>query len=115
MSMIKFKKGDNVKITSGKDKGREGNIEKIFPKSQKALVPGVNIYKKHVKAQLTADGKGGIFELSRPLSFAKFALICPNCKKQTRVGFKVEGDKKTRICRKCGKLLDIKVAKKETK
>jgi large subunit ribosomal protein L24 len=101
--MIKFKKGDTVKITMGKDKGREGNIEKVFPKTDKVLVPGVNIYKKHVKANLTADGKGGIYELPRPLSVAKIAIICPNCKKQTRVGFKIEKDVKIRVCRKCGK------------
>ncbi|SRR5258708_2027326 len=101
--MIKFKKGDTVKITLGKDKGREGKIEKIMPKASKAIIPGINIYKKHVKANLTVDGKGGVFELPRPIGFGKFALICPNCKKQTRVGFKIEKDVKSRICRKCGK------------
>src|SRR5260221_14738954 len=103
--MIKFKKGDSVKITSGKDKGREGKIEKIMPKESKALIPNINIYKKHVKANLTVDGKGGVFELPRAMSFAKFALICSNCKKQTRVGFKLVKDVKVRVCRKCGKAI----------
>ena len=103
--MIKFKKGDTVKITLGKDKGREGKIEKIMPKIGKALIPNINIYKKHVKANLTVDGKGGVFELPRPMVFAKFALICPNCKKQTRVGFKLVKDVKVRVCRKCGKTI----------
>ena len=101
--MIKFKKGDTVKITIGKDKGREGKIEQVFPKKARVLVPGVNIYKKHVKANLTVDGKGGVFELPRPLDVAKVALICPSCKKQTRVGFEIKNDKKIRICKKCGK------------
>lgn len=99
----KFRKGDTVKITSGKDKGKEGKIEKLFPKKSLAFIPGINVYKKHVKPALTADGKGGIFEISRPINFAKFALICPNCKKVTRVGYEIKEGKKLRVCRKCGK------------
>jgi large subunit ribosomal protein L24 len=101
--MLKFKKGDTIKVTIGKDKGKEGKIEKIMPKTGKVVVPTINVYKKHVKANLTADGKGGIYELPRPMDVAKVALICPNCKKVTRVGFKIIKDKKERICRKCKK------------
>ena len=101
--MLKFKLGDSVKITMGKDKGREGKIEKVFPKKAKVLIPGVNIYKKHVKANLTVDGKGGVFELPRPMDVAKIAIICPSCKKQTRAGFEVKNGKKVRVCKKCGK------------
>ena len=113
--MLKFKIGDAVKIVAGKDKGKDGKIEKVFPKEKTVLVPAVNLYKKHVKPTMTADGKGGVFDIPRPLPFAKIALICPNCKKQTRVGFKVEKDQKIRICRKCGKLIDTKEGKKEKK
>jgi len=80
-------------------------IEKVFSEKQTAFVPGINVYKKHVKASMTADGKGGIFELSRPIDFAKISLICPNCKKQTRVGFVVKEGTKVRICKKCGKVI----------
>ncbi len=104
--MLKFKKGDTVKITAGKDKGREGKIEKIIPSESKALIPEINLYKKHVKG--FGDVKGGVYPLPRPMSFAKFALICPKCKKVTRVGFKFAGDEKNRICRKCGKETDNK-------
>lgn len=109
---MKLRKGDTVKITIGKDKGKEGKIEALYPaknknglsaKADKVLVPSINIYKKHVKAQLTVDGKGGIFEFSRPLDVSKVALICPNCKKQTRVGYKMVDGKKERICKKCKK------------
>lgn len=103
--MIKFKKGDNIKVTLGKDKGREGKIEKVFPKKDSVLVPGINIYKKHVKANLTVDGKGGIYELSRPINVAKIAIICPHCKKVTRAGFSIEKGKKVRICKKCKKAI----------
>ncbi|MBI1863785.1 50S ribosomal protein L24 [Candidatus Woesebacteria bacterium] len=101
--MLKFKKEDTVKITSGKDKSREGKIEKIDQKNKTAIIAGINIYKKHVKAALTADKKGGIFEIPRPLPFSKIALICPNCKKVTRVSFAITKDKKERICIKCKK------------
>ncbi len=103
--MLKFKKGDKVKITSGKDKGREGLIEKLDQKKLTAVIEGVNIYKKHVKAALTQDKKGGIFEIARPLSFAKFAIVCPSCGKVTRIGISVNGDKKERICKKCKKTI----------
>lgn len=103
--MLKLRKGDLVKITSGKDKGKEGKIEKVFSEKHTAFVPGINVYKKHVKAGMTADGKGGIFELSRPIDFAKISLICPNCKKQTRVGFSVKEGTKVRVCKKCGKVI----------
>lgn len=104
--MIKFKKGDIVKITSGKDKGREGKIESIFPKVSKALIPGINMYKKHVKGY--GEQKGGIYDLPRPMVFSKFALICPKCKKNTRVGFKFVDNQKVRICKKCKKEIDTK-------
>lgn len=104
--MLKFKIGDTVKITAGKDKGREGKIEKILSAEGKAVVPGVNLYKKHVKG--FGDVKGGIYDIPRALGFGKIALMCPKCKKMTRVGFKFAGDDKVRFCKKCGKELDTK-------
>lgn len=104
--MIKLKKGDTVRLMAGKDKGREGKIEKIMPGALKALIPGVNLYKKHVKG--FGDVKGGIYDIPRPMSFGKIALICPKCKKITRVGFKFVGREKVRVCRKCGKEIDTK-------
>lgn len=102
--MLKFKIKDKVKITSGKDKGREGEIERVFPKEKLVLVPGINVYKKHVKG---APGqKGGIYDVPRPLSFSKIAIVCPKCKKVTRLGFKVVENQKLRICRKCGREID---------
>lgn len=107
--MIKFKVGDTVKITIGKDNGREGKIEKIYPKDGLVLVPGINIYKRHVKASAVKEGqKGGVYELPRPLPFSKIALVCPKCKKVTRVGFRIVGTEKVRVCRKCKKEIDTK-------
>jgi len=112
--MLKFKIGDEVIITSGKDKGRKGSIEKIYPKKMKVLIPGINLYKKHVKGQATRGGqKGGIFDIPRPLPFSKIVLVCPNCKKITRVGFKLVAEEKIRICRKCKK--ELRELKRKTK
>ena len=104
--MIKFKVGDQVKITVGKDKGREGKIEKIIPAEEKVIIPDVNLYKKHVKG--FGDVKGGIYPIPRPMGFGKIALVCPKCKKVTRVGFKFAGEEKVRICKKCKKEIDSK-------
>ena len=102
--MLKFKKGDTVKITIGKDKGRDGKIETIDRKKLLVIIPGINLYKKHVKASTTdSSQKGGIYEIPRGLPFSKIALICPKCKKQTRVGFKLLAKEKIRFCKKCGK------------
>ena len=104
--MIKFKIGDTVKITAGKDKGREAKIEKNIPTEAKVIIPGVNLYKKHVKG--FGDVKGGVYDIPRPLGFGKIALVCPKCKKITRIGFKFAGEEKVRICKKCGKEIDTK-------
>ena len=96
-------------MVTGKDRGREGEIERIYPKKGSVLVPGVNIYKKHIKG--VPGQKGGIYEIPRPLSFSKIALICPKCKKITRVGFKLIDAKKKRICRKCKREIDTGVKK----
>jgi large subunit ribosomal protein L24 len=97
---MKFKIGDSVIVKIGKDKGRKGKIEKVLPKTALVLVPGVNMYKRHMKKR---DEKhpGGIIDFSRPLSTAKIALICPKCSQATRIGYMVSGGEKIRICRKC--------------
>jgi large subunit ribosomal protein L24 len=99
--MLKFKIGDTVKITSGKDKGREGKIEKIYPRRGEALIPGINVYKKHVKG--FQGQKGGIYDIPRPVPFSKIALICPKCGKVTRVGFRKLDSEKVKFCKKCTK------------
>lgn len=103
--MLKFKVGDKVRVISGKDKGREGTIEKILVKQRKAIVSGINIYKKHVKASLSKDGKGGVYEVARPIHLSKLMVVDPETGKPTRVGFRYEADKKVRFSKKTGKLL----------
>ncbi len=97
---MKFKKDDEVLVTSGKDRGKKGKIDKVFPRENTVIVAGVNLYKKHLKPR--GEGKpGGIIDITRPLNVAKVALICPKCGKATRVGYQIEAKGKIRICRKC--------------
>lgn len=98
---MKIKKGDTVKVTAGKDKGKTGKVEKVFPKKNKVLVARVNIYKRHLKPQ--GEGKpGGIVEISKPLPMANVAFVCSKCNQPTRIGYLIDksGDKH-RICKKC--------------
>lgn len=99
--MNKIKKGDTVQILLGKDHGKTGSVERVIVKEGKLMVAGVNMYKRHVKKHQGMEG--GIVELSRPVNSSNVALICPSCKKMTRVGIKMEGTEKLRICRKCEK------------
>lgn len=102
---MKLKNGDSVKVVIGKDRGKIGKIEKVFPKEEKVLVTGVNQYKRHVKGRTTGQ-KSEIITLTKPLDVAGVVLICPKCNKVTRVGFKITKGKKERFCKKCKKIID---------
>lgn len=104
---MKLKKGDQIIVTKGKDKGRKGKIEKVFPKSGKILIPGINVYKRHMKSRGEKQ-PGGIVDIVKPLPVSNVALLCPKCNKPTRLGLKVDKKDlsrrqagKLRICRKC--------------
>lgn len=97
---MKLRKGDQVIIISGKDKGKKGKIEKVFPKKLMVLLPGLNVYKRHLKRR-DEKNRGGIIDVSRPLSYGKVSLICSKCNKPTRVGFNLSAKTKKRVCKKC--------------
>lgn len=101
---MKIKKGDQIIVTVGKDKGKKGKVEKVFPKDSAVFVPGVNIVKKHEKKR---DEKhpGGIIDVTKPISLGKIAVICPKCGKQTRLGYRIVKDTKERICKKCDQVV----------
>lgn len=98
---MKIKKGDKVKVISGKDKGKEGKVIKVLSAEGRVSVEGVNLYKKHVRPKHQEE-KGEIVSVARPLAFSNVMLVCPSCGKATRGGFVVEEKKKTRVCKKCG-------------
>jgi len=97
---MKFKKGDEVKVVRGKDKGKTGKIEKVFPKMDKVVIPNVNLYKRHLKARSQTQ-PSEIITLTKPLHASNIKLVCPKCHLPTRIGFKIENSKKIRICKKC--------------
>jgi large subunit ribosomal protein L24 len=97
---MKIKKGDKVKITVGKDSGKDGVVEKVYKNANKVIVTGINLYKKHVKKNEKMP-QGGIIDLPRAMDVSKLALVCPKCGKIARVGYKIEKNKKYRICKKC--------------
>lgn len=97
---MKIKKGDKVKVIAGRDEGRDGVVEKVFEKSNAVVIPGINIYKKHIKKNEQMP-QGGVVEIPRPLNISKVMLICPKCGKTARVGYEIKGNKKSRICKQC--------------
>jgi large subunit ribosomal protein L24 len=97
---MKIKKGDKVKITHGRDQDREGTVERVYSKQSKVLIKGLNIYKKHVKKNEQMP-KGGVVEIPRPIDVSNIIFVCPKCKKTAKLGYKVENNKKVRICRRC--------------
>ena len=101
---MKLHKKDLVQVMTGKDRGRQAQIATVFPKEDRVLLPGINQYKKHRKAQ--GEGKPGeIVTLDRPIAVSKLALICPKCKLPTRIGYLIKDKKKSRICRKCKNII----------
>jgi large subunit ribosomal protein L24 len=112
---MKIKKGDTIKVLYGKDAGKRAPVIAVNPKKNTVVVDGVNVYKRHIKG----DGKdktSEIVSLVKPMPISKVMLVCPLCNKATRIGIKIEGDKKVRICKKCGKTIDeVKTEEKATK
>jgi len=100
---MKLMKSDNVIVLAGKDKGKKGSVTRVLPATDKVLVEGINIVKRHTKPS-NAQPRGGILEIAKPLPAGKVALICPNCKKPTRIGYEL-GKTKQRVCRKCHKVI----------
>lgn len=102
--MLKVKKGDTIQVLSGNDKTKTGEVLQVIPKTEKIIVKGVNIRKKHVKHRKQGE-ESGIIPVECPIHMSKVNVVCPKCGKATRVGFKVEKDEKVRVCKKCGEII----------
>jgi large subunit ribosomal protein L24 len=102
-----IRKNDNVIVTTGKDRGKRGRVVRVVADKNRLLVEGVNIIKRHTKANPQKNVKGGLVEREAPLHASNVQLLCPECGKPTRIGRKVLGDgRKVRVCRKCEGVVD---------
>ena len=111
---MKVKKNDNVLVVTGKDAGKTAKVLAVLPKTNKVVVEGVNVQKKHKKAR-SAQEVSQIVEQSGPIDASNVMVVCPVCNKAIRVAYKVEGDKKVRVCKKCGAIIDATKEAKEVK
>ncbi|HEY8617539.1 50S ribosomal protein L24 [Phenylobacterium sp.] len=99
----KIRKGDRVVVLTGKDKGRQGTVQKVFPKEQRVLVEGLNMVQRHTRPT-QFDPQGGIKNKEAPIHLSNVAVV-DSAGKPTRVGFRVEGDKKVRIAKTTGEVI----------
>jgi len=102
MAGLKIRKGDRVRVLTGKDRGKEGEVMRALPSVRKVIVDGVNVARKHQRPT-QATQQGGIIDKDMPIPVSNVALVCPSCGKATRVGFRFDSSgQKVRACRKCG-------------
>ncbi|NLF74954.1 MAG: 50S ribosomal protein L24 [Chloroflexi bacterium] len=107
--MQRIKRGDTVEVIAGKDKGMRGDVLRVLPKPNRLVVERVNIARKHQRPVQAGrqQVQPGIIEFEAPIHASNVMLVCPQCDKPTRVGFRIEEDgTKVRVCRKCGKDID---------
>ena len=100
---FKLKKEDTVQVIAGKDKGKRGRIVKVFRDKDRIVVEGINIAKKAIKRRNPQD-RGGIVEIEAPIHSSNLMIICKKCG-PVRIGYKIDGNTKVRVCRKCGEAL----------
>jgi large subunit ribosomal protein L24 len=101
----KIKKGDRVVLLTGKDKGKQGAVLRVLPKEERVVVEGLNMVQRHTRPT-QADPQGGIKNKEAPLHVSNVALVDPKTGGPTRVGFRIEGDKKVRFAKKSGEVLN---------
>ncbi|MFS0542186.1 50S ribosomal protein L24 [Listeria monocytogenes] len=99
------KKGDKVKVITGKDKGKSGKVLAAFPKKDRVLIEGINMVKKHTKPS-NVSPQGGILNVEAPIHVSNVMLLDPKTGEPTRVGYEVKGDKKVRVAKKSGEVID---------
>jgi len=97
---MKIHKGDAVLVISGKDRLKKGKVIKVFPKTGKIMVEAVNVRKKHMKPKKSGE-KGQVAEIPLPISISNVKIVCSKCGRAARIGYKIEGEEKHRICKKC--------------
>jgi len=102
---VDLRRNDTVKVITGRDKGKEGRVLRVFPNDSKLLVEHVMMVKKHVRPNPQRNIKGGIAEQESRIAISNVQLVCPTCG-PVRIGHDLRGDRKVRVCKKCGTTLD---------
>ncbi|MBQ4014340.1 MAG: 50S ribosomal protein L24 [Treponema sp.] len=101
---FKIHKDDTVQVLAGKDKGKQGKVVRVVSKKDAVIVSGVNMVKKAMKRRSQQDA-GGIAEIEAPIHISNVGIVCKKCNRPVKIGYKLDGDKKIRVCRKCGEAL----------
>lgn len=101
---MSVKKDDTVKILKGKDRGKTGKVSRVLTKKGLVFVPGVNVYKKHLRPKRQGE-KGEVVSLVRPLRISNVRVMCPSCSRAVGTGNRLAGDTKVRYCKKCGAVM----------
>ena len=101
---FKIHKDDMVQVLAGKDKGKQGKVVRVVSKKDAVIVSGVNMVKKAMKRRSQQDA-GGIAEIEAPIHISNVGIVCKKCNRPVKIGYKLDGDKKIRVCRKCGEAL----------
>jgi large subunit ribosomal protein L24 len=107
MQSLNIRRNDTVKVLTGADNGKTARVLRVFPDKGTVLVEGVRIVKKTVSSKSGKRTKGGIAEQEAPINVSNVAIVCPNCG-PVRIGYKIEGETKVRVCKKCGQTLPTK-------
>src|SRR2546428_7127397 len=102
---VDIRRNDTVRVITGRDKGKEGRVLRVFPGTRKVLVEHVMMVKKNVRPNPQKNIKGGVAEQESPISVSNVMLMCSSCG-PTRVGHGMQGDRKMRVCKKCGSALE---------
>ena len=99
---MKIKKGDQVQVITGKNRGKQGEVLRVFPAEERVIVKGVSVMKRHIKAK-REGGKGERIEKEMPIHISNIMVVCPHTGKPTRIGYSLEGGEKVRVSKRSGK------------
>jgi large subunit ribosomal protein L24 len=105
---LKVHRNDTVEVIAGSDRGKRGRVLRVYPETSRVLVEHVRVVKKNVKPNPQKNIKGGVAEQEAPFNISNVLVVCPSCNDGVRVGFKIEGDTKTRVCKRCGGEIETK-------
>ncbi len=108
---MRIHRGDTVRVLLGKDRGKKGKVAATLPAKDRVLVEGINMVHKHIRPRRAGE-KGQRVSLAAPLPISNVQLVCPSCKKGTRVGIVFAGDIRQRVCKKCEEVIADNLAKK---